>query len=165
MPCFANLILAINSKTSLFARHYQTWMTCADWEDADCKNATKSVGIAFVLLYVTSSLSMTYLIKLCQREEITWLFPQTKVHHHPISAAPAAVHLTSAKLQHLLVKGVALRPCRFLLQVLEQVCEQVLCGVLASPGSTACYSIPDKLTALWYKVRSKIVGITQKHVG
>ena len=48
---------------------------------------------------------MTYLIKLCQREEITWLFPQTKVHHHPISAAPAAVHLTSAKLQHLLVKG------------------------------------------------------------
>ena len=60
MPCFANLILDINWKTSLFARHYQTWVTCADWEDADCKNATKSVGIAFVLLYVTSSLSMTY---------------------------------------------------------------------------------------------------------
>ena len=162
MPCFANLILDINWKTFLFARHYQTWMTCADWEDADCKNVTKSEGMAFVLLYVTSSLSMTY-HQVVSTEEITWLFPQTTVHHHLISAAPAAVHLTSAKLQHLLVKGVALHPCWFLLQVLEQVCEQVLCGVLASPGSTACYSISDILTALWYKVRSKCVIITQKN--
>ena len=61
MPCFANLILdLIDRHCCLPGIIKHGWHVLIEKMDADGKNATKSEGMAFVLLYVTSSLSMTY---------------------------------------------------------------------------------------------------------
>ena len=162
----------------LVTRHFWTLMICADWEiclQVACGlQECYLVGMVFDLLYVTSSLSMTY-------QQVV----STTGNHLAFSAnqgapssnftnwsntPPDVGKTVTFTCQRAHPSPLLVSPAGFL---------TVLCGVLKSRGSTARYSISDinlasltfaslhsdKLTALWYDGAGSQFVVLKENVG